>query len=95
MTKTIFIAAAIFGLAAPAMSAEPLTIRIPTAGLDLSTSEGRATLAKRAERIAQKECGDVSSFDLRGAKTVRECRASVMAAVQRHTAQSRLADATR
>ncbi|MBW0144738.1 UrcA family protein [Sphingomicrobium clamense] len=93
MTKT-FLTAAALAFATPAF-AEPVTVIVPTAGYDLSTPEGRAALYDRAARLAEKECGDASAFDLKGKKAVRECRETVMTAVQRHAAQSRLVDAAR
>ena len=93
MTKT-FLTIAALAFATPALS-EPVTVNVPTAGYDLSTSEGRAALYESAARIAKQECGEASSFDLKGKKAVRECRDTVMTAVQRHAAQSRLADAAR
>lgn len=96
MTKLMMTAAALlaFAAAAPATAnAEPVTVQVSVAGLDLATSEGRAELAKRADSVARNACGAASDSDLRGKKVVRECRETVMTAAMRHAASQRLAQA--
>lgn len=93
MLKTMMSIAALF-IAAP-VHAEPVTVNVPTAGIDLTTAQGRAELEKRAARIAADECGIESPTDLKGRKLVRDCREAVMIAIQRHAAQLRSADSTR
>ena len=92
MTKLMILIAALIGVATP-LNAEPVSVSVPTAGLDLATSEGRAALTQRAERIAARECGDASASDLRGKQVVEECRTQIATAVQRHAAQQRMATA--
>ena len=93
MTKTILTLAAL-AFATPAI-ADPVTINVPIADIDLTTSEGRAELDNRAAQIAVDECGSASSFDLKGKKLIRECREAVVTAARRHAAQTRSADAGR
>ena len=92
MTKT-FLTIAALAIATPAI-AEPVTINVPTAGIDLTTVDGRAELEQRAARIAADECGVASAADLKGKRVVEECKEAVMVAAQRHAAQLRSADAS-
>lgn len=91
---TTFLTIAALALATPAI-AEPVTINVPTAGIDLTTADGRAELEQRAARIAADECGSASASDLKGKRIVNECKEAVMTAAQRYAAQLRSADATR
>lgn len=82
MTKLSKIAAAMiaFGLFASApSSAEPVEIRIETAGLDTNTPAGRAEFRKRAQQAAVANCGKRSSADMLSGRAVKECRAEVVA----------------
>jgi len=78
----LFAAATMLLNAAPAF-AEPVTGQnvsiVSTAGLDLSSSAGRAKLDHRLVIAADEVCGAPSDADLAGKNRARECRDEVLA----------------
>lgn len=80
-TICVTVAAATFALAgatAPARAAEPGTVRISTAGIDLGSAAGRNIVGSRIAAAATRLCGDWPRH-AKEARDVRVCRADVMA----------------
>jgi UrcA family protein len=80
-TGAFFVTAALIK-AAPVLAAPvaPQNVSIvSTAGLDLSTRDGRAELDHRLVIAAYEVCGAASDVDLAGKNAVRECRFDVLA----------------
>ena len=86
MTRNIVaIALAAAGLAAAAPAAAEdgrFLIAVPTAGLDLSTPEGRSQLASRAEAASQGICGPALTFHRSHEAIAQGCRAEIRAEVK-------------
>jgi UrcA family protein len=86
----LFAAATAFLNVAPAF-AEPVTGQsvsiVSTAGLDLSSAAGRATLDHRLVIAANEVCGTPSDADLVGKNRSRECREQVLAEARSAGAQ--------
>jgi UrcA family protein len=76
--------------AAPAF-AEPVTGQnvsiVSTAGLDLSSSAGRAELDHRLVAAAYEVCGTPSDVDLVGKNRAQQCRKDALAEARSATAQ--------
>ena len=90
MKTILFAAVAAASLsAAPAFAQNnaPARIEISSAGLDLGTAEGRATLDLRVVHAARAACGTPSPADARGPAKAAACVADLRlaAAAQRDT----------
>jgi UrcA family protein len=80
LIRTILAAAALAG-AAPVL-AEPVTVAVPHADLDLTREAGRKTLDQRVARAAQKVCGPIGTRDLARVAAHEACVAEARATAQ-------------
>ncbi|WP_404714071.1 UrcA family protein [Sphingomonas sp. MMS24-J13] len=75
LTAALALAGAIISSPAYAAPAgEAMSVGVPTADLDLSSSAGRATLARRIGHAAGMVCGHPDAIDLIGTQATRTCR---------------------
>ncbi|TRW18184.1 UrcA family protein [Glacieibacterium frigidum] len=76
--KLLLALAAVVSLGAPAI-AQPVSIVVGTADLNLASATGQTRLDRRIARAAEAACGAASTIDLVGQKRVRDCRVAAVA----------------
>jgi UrcA family protein len=85
MTRNIIaiaLAAACLPAAAPAAAEDGARIAVKTAGLDLSSAEGRRALASRANAASYGVCGPVLTYHRSHEAIAEGCRAEIRARVK-------------